>query len=123
MRALPRRVGLAAVLVVAGLFSPLAGEARAHPNLIGRWVAPEPPGGVQMYDLGCGVYIGNGIWRGPFVYVVNGFPVEKGEWELRFYTGSEGTLSIQSPISGGSRVGVVDLGTRTFYFKNMTFRK
>jgi hypothetical protein len=123
MPALPRRFGLAAVLVVAGLLSPLAGEARAHPNLIGKWVAFEPPGGAMVYDLGCGVYVGNGIWRGPFVFVVNNFPVEKGEWELRFYTGSEGTLSIQSPISGGSRVGTLDLATRTFLFKNVTFRK
>src|SRR5438128_2716226 len=114
--------GVIAFLAVAILFCQPA-QVDAHPQLIGLWIANEPPGGIQVYDLGCGEYIGNGIWRGPFLYIVSGKIVEKGMWELRFFTGNDATLSIQSPMSGGARVGLVDFGARTFSFKNVNFRK
>lgn len=117
-----RRAGVVCFAILV-LLLPAPPPLHAHPQLAGQWVAHEPPGGIQVYDLGCGVYIGNGIWRGPFVYIVSGQPVEKGEYELRFFTGVDATLSIQSPISGGSRVGIVDFGPRIFSFKNVTFRK
>ena len=85
--------GVIAFLAVAILFCQPA-QVDAHPQLIGLWIANEPPGGIQVYDLGCGEYIGNGIWRGPFLYIVSGKIVEKGMWELRFFTGNDATLSI-----------------------------
>src|SRR4051794_34711278 len=73
-----------AAFLAASLLACRPGGAHAHPQLAGRWSAPvPPPGGSMAFDFGCGEYIGEGVWRGPFVFIVSGKVVEQGMYELR----------------------------------------
>jgi hypothetical protein len=120
-----RRNCLAVLLAVGGLLSYQVGEVGAHPQLVGRWVSPTPPGGLQAYEFGPGEYIGNGCWRGPYTYFVAGCGAASwGEYELMFYTGSEATLALRDRTSGpGWNVGNVDFSGPQFIFINATFKR
>jgi hypothetical protein len=117
------RAGLAAVLAVAGLLLFQPGKVQAHPQFAGKWMALTPPGGFMLYEFGVGDYIGNGIWRGPFSFVVSGLFVEQGEYELRMFNGTQGTISLRShKTMAASSVGNVDLAARAMDFMGVNYR-
>ena len=123
-----RRSSLAVLLGVAGLLLCQPSNAQAHPLFAGRWVAPTPPGGLLEYDFEVGEYIGNGIWRGHFTFLVCQVPVASGWYELRMFTGTEGTLSLpitytSTETTTFSTVGNVDLGSRVTNFLGTTYRR
>jgi hypothetical protein len=119
-----RRIGLAIFLAVAGWLACQPGQALAHPNLAGQWVTLVPPGGSMVLDFTCGKYMGNGVWRGHFVFTVSGVPTGSGEYELRLYTGTQGTLGLIDPLSApGWTVGNLNLDLPTVTYLSTTFKR
>jgi hypothetical protein len=112
----------AVVLAVAGSWLCLPGNAQAHPQLAGQWIAAAPPGSFTSYQFGVGEYIGNGIWRGPFTFYWSNYPVVSGKYELRIYGGTQATLGLQEGCNTGTRVGNIDLGARVLTFMGVTYR-
>jgi hypothetical protein len=97
---------------------------QAHPHLAGRWTAAVPPGGLMSLRFECGRYLGNGVWRGPFTLEVSGVMASVGEYELRMYSGSQGTLSLMDPLSApGWTVGNVDFDLPTVTYINTTYKR
>ena len=121
MRTSSGRGGLAALLA-AGLLSCLSGNAQAHPYLVGRWVAPVPPGSSLVYDFGPGEYVGNWVWHGTFTFFVADCPVSTGTYQLLMFNGVEGTLSLRDGNGITTAVANVDLGAKVMTFKNVIFR-
>jgi hypothetical protein len=118
----------AAVCVGVALLLCQSGTAHAHPQLCGRWIAALPSGGLQVFEFGLGEYLGNGIWRGPFVFYVSGLPVASGEYEVRMFTGDQGTFTVMSTKKSiYSNVGNLDFGSNkqpaTLIFLGTTFRR
>jgi hypothetical protein len=62
--------GLCALGVAVALLACYVGKADAHPQLVGRWTAATPPGGVTSFIFGPGEFQGHGVWRGPLTVVV-----------------------------------------------------
>jgi hypothetical protein len=122
MRTRLRRAGSALLLAVAGLLACPSGSAEAHPFLVGRWVAPVPPGGLMVYEFGPGEYRGNWLWRGPFNFSVGGCLIASGIYELQMITGTDGTLKLMDTyiVSGG--VGTVNFTSREMIYKTVIFR-
>jgi hypothetical protein len=124
----PFRRLCAAGFVGVALLLCQAEPAHAHPLLAGKWIAALPSGGIQVYEFGCGEYLGNGIWRGSAVFYVSNCPVWSGEYELRMFTGDAGTLSLLSTSKSiYSNVGLVDFGAAkrpaTFSFMGVVYRR
>ena len=118
-----RRSGLA-FLAVVGLLCCRPDSAEAHPNLAGQWFAPVPPGGFMLFEFAPGEYLGNGVWRGPFVWIVSGCPTSHGVYELKMFTGTQGTLGLREGLSApGWTVGNVDLAGPVIQYLNTPFRK
>src|SRR4051794_40451864 len=97
-----RRAGLAVIAVALVTLLPLS--ARAHPALVGPWSAPVPPGLVTTYEFGPGEFITFQVWKGPLRILINGCQVADGVWELRMYTGTEGTVSMKDGLQIGTSV-------------------
>jgi hypothetical protein len=116
-----RRGGLAS-LAVAALLLGQPGKVEAHPHLACKWVTPAPAGGYMSYDFRLGKYIGMGVWEGPFFLVVSNVPVSTGIYELRMFTGNEGTISLRDGTCIGVRVGIVDFRARAMTFMNEVYR-
>jgi hypothetical protein len=117
-----RRHGLAVLLAVIAALLCRPGQLQAHPHFCGRWTSPTPPGGLMVFEFGTGDYIGNGMWRGPFVHSVSGLVVDQGIYELRMFTGTEGTICLkESRWYDPSTVGNVDLGARSMTLRNVTY--
>lgn len=95
-------------------------RAQAHPHLYGSWVANVPPGGFMALDFGPAEYMGVGVWRGPFTFTVTG-QTSCGVYELRMYTGTQGTVSLRDGNMIGTKVGTVDFETRKLTYLQTTF--
>jgi hypothetical protein len=117
-----RRAGSFLLLALSAILLYPPGSARAHPQLVGRWSAPVPPGGLMVYDFGPGQYGGNWVWRGPFTYIVNGCPLATGTYELQLFSGTEGTLKLLDTPVGTGAVGTINFAEREFIFKTVSFR-
>lgn len=115
------RGGLAALLA-AGFLSCLPGNAQAHPNLVGRWVAPVPPGSSMVYDFGPGEYVGNWVWNGTFTFSLGNCTLSTGTYQLLLFNGVEGTVTLRDGNGLSVAVANVDLGTRLLSLKNVLFR-
>jgi hypothetical protein len=123
-----RRSSLAVLLSVAGLLLCQPGKAQAHPQFTGRWVSPTPPGGLMEYIFDEGEYIGGGIWRGRFTFLVSNVPVASGCYELFLFNGNQGTISLpitytRTEITTFSYVGNVDLGARMMTYMGASYRR
>jgi hypothetical protein len=116
-----RRGGWAA-LAAAALLLVRPGNAQAHPHLVGKWVGTAAPGLILAYDFGPPHYVSDGVWVGPFTFSVDGSPVSDGRYEIRMFTGAQGTLGLRDGTELELRVGVVDFGTRAMTLKSVTFR-
>ncbi len=119
-------------LAVAVMFLCQSGNAQAHPQLIGTWSAPVPPGGSMVYEFGPARYIGNGYWIGTFQFSVAGCVASTGEYELYMFTGIEGTIKIKDTYIGCGAVGIVnfavpDISTGKvvpeMIYKNVLYRR
>jgi hypothetical protein len=97
--------------------------AQAHPQLLGRWSAEVPAGGLTVYEFGPGEYKGVGVWRGPFTTSVSNIPISVGVYELRLYDGSTGTLGLRDGTRIATRVGNVDLGAGALEFMWDIYRR
>ncbi len=118
-----RRSALAAVAAVLALAC-WQGKAQAHPHLVGPWFAPVPPGGFMVFEFGVGEYLGDGIWRGPFSSVISHMPAAVGDYELRMFNGTQGTLSLREKKTGpGWSVGIVDFSVPAVYYQDVTYRR
>lgn len=115
------RAGLAVVAIV--LLAWLPSHAQAHPALVGAWTAPLPPGMVTTYEFGPGEFVTHQVWKGPMRVLVNNCEVATGVWELRMFTGTEGTVSMRDGLQIGTSVGTVDFATRTFTYMNVFYRR
>src|SRR4051812_10215888 len=119
-----RRSGVTAVGAVAGLLWCLADRAEAHPSLGGTWVSPLPDRTSMILEFAPGLYLGSGIWRGPFTLVVSGCPTSIGEYELLMYTGTQGVLSIREGATApGWRVGTVDFAAPEVMYLGANYRR
>jgi hypothetical protein len=100
------------------------GQAHAHPLLTGQWVVSTPPAGFMAFTFGPGQHIGNGVWRGPFSYNVSNVSVVYGTYELRMFTGHQGTFMTEANHSCMSfRVGIVDLRNQVVNWSNTDYRR
>jgi hypothetical protein len=115
------RTGLAFVLALAGALLWQPATAHAHPQLAGKWSAPVPPGGLMVYEFGCGEYRGDDVWRGPFTLFVMNVPVASGTYELRM-NGLVGSLGFMDCPGGQTTVGLADLGARVITYKDVTYK-
>jgi hypothetical protein len=120
----PRRMAIlfagVALALALQLWQP--GKAQAHPQLVGRWFGTTPPNLNMSFEFACGTYIGDGIWRGTFTIYWANDPISTGDYELRVFRGTEGTLGLRDGVLANPRFGVVDLGTRLLYLKGATYR-
>lgn len=112
----------AVVLAIAGLLSGMTGTAKAHPRLVGVWIAQNPPNTLMKYELGPGEYQGNWVWRGPLTFYVDNCAVSTGTYQLRLGNGLEGTLELRDGNGLPNATGIIDLGRRALNFKNVLFR-
>jgi hypothetical protein len=122
-----RRSTWAVLLGVAVLLLCQPGKAQAHPQFAGRWAAPTPPGGLLEYVFDDGEYIGGGIWRGHFTFLVSHVPVASGWYELFMFSGTQGTISLpitytNTEITTFTAVGNVDLSSRVMTYMGATYR-
>jgi hypothetical protein len=99
-----------------------AGAARAHPHLLGTWTSPTPPGGYMALDFGPAELLGVGVWRGCFTITYSGY-VSSGIYELRMYSGTEGTLGLRDGNMIATKVGTVDFMTNEVIYLNTHFRR
>jgi hypothetical protein len=76
----------------------------------------------MSYDFAPGVFIGTGIWRGGYTLLWGNTPICWGEYELRIYNGTVGTLRLQDGALAAWWVGTVDLGTRVLILKGATYQ-
>jgi hypothetical protein len=76
----------------------------------------------MSYDFAPGEYVGDGVWRGPLLFCMPTGPVSPGTYELRMFTGTEGTLGLIDGVGIAVRVGNVDLGRRVMTFMSVTYR-
>jgi hypothetical protein len=118
------KLGVAGVVVASVtllLFQPT--PVQAHPRLMGPWKSVSPANINKAYVFEPGVYVGDGIWRGPCTLYVEDMYIGCGSWELRMREGTQGTLSIRDGINQGFvHVGMVDLGTREVILKGVLYR-
>jgi len=115
-------VGVFATAAIMLAWQP--GAAQAHPQFLGKWLALTPPGGYMAFTFGPGFHLGNGVWRGPYTFTVSNVPAGAGEYELRMFNGTEGTLILRgTQFNAGSNVGNVDLGCQTVVFMNVAYRR
>ncbi len=121
MRLRSDRSGWTAILA-AGLLSCLPGTVQAHPNLVGRWVAPVPPGSSMAYEFGPGEYVGNWVWNGTFTFSLANCPLSTGTYQLLLFNGVEGTVTLRDGNGLSVAVATVDLGTRLMTLKHVVFR-
>jgi hypothetical protein len=121
MKLLLRHSTLAVILVTAGSLFPI-GSAQAHPFLLGKWVSQEPAGAALMYDFGPGLYKGNWVWTGPLTFFVANCIVSNGTYELRMYSGLQGTIELRDANGVAHGVGIVDFEHRALNFKEVIFR-
>jgi len=112
----------AALLTIAVLLSLPSGTARAHPLLVGTWIAQDPPGTLLKYEFGSAEYVGNWVWRGPLTFYVDNQVVSTGNYELRMFSGLEGGLTLRDGNGLPNEVGLVNLSTRVLNYKKVVFR-
>jgi hypothetical protein len=117
----PSSVGRWACALIIAFLLGSAGNVQAHPCLVGRWIA-DLPCGPTVYEFTPGKYVGNGVWTGCYSLLIAGCPVPAGEYELRMFTGNEGTLSLRDGTQIGTRVANVDLAGGTMLFMNVNYR-
>jgi hypothetical protein len=122
-----RRSSLAVLLGVVGLLLCQPGKAQAHPLFAGRWVSPTPPGGLMEYIFDDGEYIGGGIWRGHFTFLVCHVPVATGTYELYMFNGCQGTICLpitytRTEETTFTAVGLVDLGAHMMTYMGATYK-
>ena len=118
MRRLFLRFG---VVLLIGLVGPAA--LQAHPCLEGTWQAPLPCPGVAAYTFGPARFVGNGVWEGCLHFSINGRVIATGEYQLRMWTNSDGTVSIREGEAIGTAVGIVDFKTNSIDYLNTIYRK
>jgi hypothetical protein len=124
MGAASTRAGLAVAVAAVVLLSCQTGTVHAHPHLVGRWASPTPPGGLMEIHFGPGAYIDNMVWRGPCLIVVSGCVAGYGEYELRMFSGTQGTIGIKSgPYLIGTRVGLVDFAAPQVDFLGVIYKR
>ncbi len=116
------RGSLSAFLVAVGLLLSQPGTAQAQPDLVGRWSAPFAPTGIMTFVFGPGEFIGHAVWRGPLQVLSNNCLIATGTYEIRMFTGTEGTLGIMDGACISNSVGNIDMGARIFTYKNVRFR-
>src|SRR4051794_29200057 len=95
--------GFAAVLLLLCQ----VGGARAHPHLGGTWISHTPPGGYMRLDFTPGELIGAGVWKGCFTITYSDY-TSSGVYELRMFSGTEGTLGLRDGNMIATKVGTVD---------------
>jgi hypothetical protein len=113
---------LVSLFLAVGL-SLCVGKAQAHPCFVGNWTAPLPCPGVSEYNFGPADYIGGGVWVGGLTKVVAGCTVARGTYELRMWSGTEGTVSIREGVGISTIVGTIDLKERTMEYVGTLYRK
>jgi hypothetical protein len=74
------------------------------------------------YDFGPGEYAGNWVWKGPFTLSIANCAVSTGTYQLRMFTGTEGTVELRDFNGLAHAVANVDLGNRLMNFKSVIFR-
>lgn len=115
------RTSIAGILAGIALLVLQPGQVQAHPQLAGRWVSKSPPNVNMSYEFALGEYRGAGVWRGTFTVFWGGQPISWGEYELRIFSATQGTLSLRDGYVANIEVANVDLGTRIMVFKNVTY--
>jgi hypothetical protein len=98
------------------------GAARAHPHLCGTWIAHVPPGGHMVLDFGPAELFGAGVWRGCFTSSVSGYEAG-GVYELRMFSGTEGTLGLRDGNMIATKVGTVNFETNEVIYLNTQYRR
>jgi hypothetical protein len=114
---------LACVAALFVLSLPRPTSALAHPCLEGTWNAPLPCPGVAAYTFGPARFVGNGVWEGCVHFTINGRVISTGEYQLRMWTKTDGTISIREGEAIGTAVGIVDFKTNTIDYINTIYRK
>ena len=124
MRTRFSRVLTALLLVVTGWLCFPAGNAQAHPLLVGDWVSPTPPGATATFHFCPGEHLGNGLWRGQCSLNVSNCSVIYGPYELNMIDDHQATLTpLRSHTNGSPTVGLVDFSTGVLTVKNVTYRR
>ncbi|MFQ3592874.1 MAG: hypothetical protein SNJ82_06745 [Gemmataceae bacterium] len=95
----------------------------AHPCLEGTWSSPLPCPGVAAYTFGPARFVGNGVWEGCLHFTINGRVIATGEYQLRMWTNTDGTVSIREGEGIGTAAGIVDFKTNTIDYLNTMYRK
>ena len=95
----------------------------AHPCLEGSWNAALPCPGLVTYTFGPARFVGNGVWEGCLRLTINGRFVSAGEYQVRMWTNTDGTLSIREGEGIGTAVGIIDFKTNTIDYLNTVYRK
>jgi hypothetical protein len=67
--------------------------------------------------------VGNGVWEGCLRVVLNGRPISMGEYQVRMWTNTDGTLSIREGEGIGTAVGIIDFKAGTVDYLNTIYRK
>ncbi|MGL4551337.1 MAG: hypothetical protein ACRC33_09120 [Gemmataceae bacterium] len=110
------------VTAALGAALTLAPSARAHPCFVGVWTGPLPCPGTDAYEFGPGEFIGGGVWTGCLRKTTNGQLISTGWYELRMWSGTEGTVSIREGQCISTAVGTVDLSSRTMDYLGTAYR-
>jgi hypothetical protein len=116
------RGSLSALLVTVGMLFFAPGTVQAQPSLCGPWNGKLPAGDTMTLIFQPGEFVGHAVWRGPLTTLINGCVVSVGIWELRMFTGTEGTMGIQDGACIYNSVGNIDMGARVLIYKNVSFR-
>jgi hypothetical protein len=122
MAARPTGAILAAALVAALLLGQ-AGDAQAHPCLVGQYSVQVPGCGPTVYDFGPGEYQGTGVWRGVFTVTVGGVLLGPGCYDLRMFNETQGTIGLRDGKKILTEVGLIDLANGQLEYMNTTYRR
>jgi hypothetical protein len=96
---------------------------QAHPCLEGSWNAALPCPGFATYTFGPARFVGNGVWEGCLRFTINGRVISAGEYQVRMWSNTDGTLSIREGEGIGTAVGIIDFKTGTIDYLNTIYRK